>query len=253
MKRIIAIILLAAAILMLLSGCNSSGPNTLSAVWTAKVLKVAVLSDAPPYSQYDAASDSYAGSDIQFVEFLASKLEAAVEYVACEDKSELLAAVTGGTAHMALGRLLDTECQTDKVSISASVQNGYVYVVTPRGKYMSTLGAFEGKTIGASAALSDTVSIQLHGIPSVLVQPYPDITNIEQNLLNKTIEAYVCYENQALALTRSEALQAEVLSNATIERYVIAFPKGDTTMSEYLNETITEYAGAPGSTEKPVE
>lgn len=224
-----------------LAGCSpdKKGVDSLAKIQKEQVMEAAVLQDNSPYSQMDESGQSAVGIEAELARVLGEKLGAQVRFIPVE-KNELVSGVEEQTAQIAIGRIACTDSIKTRAAVSTSYDTGRLYVVTARGDFSSTPGAFSSTAVGASAGLSELSEIVIHGIQDVSVVDYEGTDTVEEDILGRKIRGYFCYEAEAEALMKQPDLQAQSVTGIEAEQYVVVMNKSDTALKEQIDGLISQ-------------
>ena len=235
---ILAVCVLAAGIL---TGCSSGkkGADSLAGIQKEQVMKVAVLQDNSPYSQADEAAQEASGREVELARILGEDLGARVQFIPV-DKKGLVSSVEDQTAHIAIGRIACTDGIKTRAAVSIAYDTGRLYVVTARGDFSSTPGAFSSMAVGASSGLSELSGIVIHGIQDVSVQEYGETDTVEADIMGRKIRGYFCYETEAQSLMRNPQLQAQSVTGIEAEQYVVVMNQSDTALKEQIDGILSQ-------------
>lgn len=232
-KRIAA---LAAACMLLLSACSGGGAGTLRAVQDSGKLRVGVLQNAPGYSAPNA-DGAYDGAEISLIKAFADEWGVQIELYPVEAEA-MSAHIQANQLDLALGRLADSSSLQYNVGTSVSYDSGMLYVVSRRGDYRTTKGSLENSAVAVCPELSDSYRVELGAVAGIAISD-ADGAAAAGLLKDGQISAYLCYEDEALALLEDTALQVETVSNVSPEQYVVIFNKNAGDMKGAVDTLIS--------------
>lgn len=225
-------------LLLLLAGCSSGGkqPDNFKRVKSERVLYAAVPEADPPYSSVNPETGGAAGREAEILNALGEQWGVMVEFLP-KPREEVTAALLDGSAQVAMGRITSGALNPE-LAATVSYAKGSLYVVTARGDFSCTTGAFAGKTVGVEAGLSEEAMIQINGISQGTIIPYENSGQVENDIADQKISGYFCYEEQALSLMKSKRLQAQSLSGSEAEEYVIVMNGYDRNLLTVFNDGL---------------
>ena len=213
MRIAVGIVLL----VVLATGCSSGEKraDSLELIQKDGVMSVAVPGNNSPYSAMSQGAAS--GTEVEFAKKLGEKLGVQVRFTGV-DPSGLEQAVLDGNAQIALGRIAWSDGLKNRMAVSTAYDTGRLFVVTAKGNFSCTTGAFASAAVGASQMLSE-----------------PDI-------LSGKIQGYFCYENQAGELMKRPSLQAQSVSGVLAEQYVVVMDQADENLKNQIDGMIGQMA-----------
>ncbi|MDR3242734.1 MAG: transporter substrate-binding domain-containing protein [Clostridiales Family XIII bacterium] len=235
MRKITALFLL--AVVISVSGC-SGGADVLRRVTEEGSIRVLASENSEPYA-YLADDGTWAGDEIDIAKEIADDLGVELVIVPVS-KQDLLTALSEEKGDIAIGRIERSDRTDRKYAVSLSYGTGRLFIVTPRSVYFPTLGSLGDVDIGVTEQLSGENSIAVAGAAHS-VRYYKDMDLVEHSLVNGTIAAYVCYEEQVSGLMDRQTLQANNISGSKPEEYVVVARKesGTEALVERVSDTIT--------------
>lgn len=233
--RRLAAVLLTFLLLSLPAGCVGSGEETLDIIRASGVLRVAIVEDGGRYSR-QTADGQWEGIEVSLARAIAEDLGLELRLVPVE-VGELTAALQS-RADLALGRLASTASLRKSFSTSISYMNGSLYAVTPRGVYFPTLNIFEGEVTGVSELVSEAYLLDIKGA-GISTRSYQSTANVSAALLDRSIAAYFCYEEQAEQFLQDPELQVQTVAQLQPEEYVAVAPAGSRNLIREVNNSIT--------------
>lgn len=225
----------------LAAGCASKSKraDVLEQIQQEQVMKVAVLADNSPYSMFQPGTQEAQGKEVDLIKKIAEKMGVSAQFVAV-DQAGLETALQDGSAQLSIGQIVETDGLKNRVSTSLAYDSGRIYVVTAKGDFSSTLGAFSNGTIGGASLLSENANILLNGITGVTIVKYADIKTVEADIIQKKILGYFCYETQAEELMKSDDLQAQSVSGIQSENHVIITGKSDVKLLAQIDSILSQ-------------
>lgn len=231
-------VLLAAGLILSVSGCSGQKDTSVTAIQEAGVFKVAIVDTGSQYTSLDG--EKPVGTEPELIESIASALGAAAEYQVLS-REEALAAVSAGGADVAIGCISQSGSLEENHLLSTSYGKGFAYVVTKKGDFAQTTGAFSGSSIGVEQNLEETTRSQISSVSGVSVTPYEDPEEAAAAIKAGMIRAYICYESEAKELLSDSDLQVQNLSGTEAESYVIAAEKTDLALISGINVMIQQF------------
>ena len=237
MRIAVGIVLL----VVLATGCSSGEKraDSLELIQKDGVMSVAVPGNNSPYSAMSQGAAS--GTEVEFAKKLGEKLGVQVRFTGVEP-SGLEQAVLDGNAQIALGRIAWSDGLKNRMAVSTAYDTGRLFVVTAKGNFSCTTGAFASASVGASQMLSEPAGILVNGIDGVTVVRYDSPDTVEEDILSGKIQGYFCYENQAGELMKRPSLQAQSVSGVLAEQYVVVMDQADENLKNQIDGMIGQMA-----------
>ena len=232
MRIAVGIVLL----VVLATGCSSGEKraDSLELIQKDGVMSVAVPGNNSPYSAMSQGAAS--GTEVEFAKKLGEKLGVQVRFTGVEQ------VVLDGSAQIALGRIAWSDGLKNRMAVSTAYDTGRLFVVTAKGNFSCTTGAFASAAVGASQMLSEPAGILVNGIDGVTVVRYDSPDTVEEDILSGKIQGYFCYENQAGELMKRPSLQAQSVSGVLAEQYVVVMDQADENLKNQIDGMIGQMA-----------
>ncbi len=233
-----AVLLLALAVLALLSGCSKKADDVVKTIQGAGVLRVAIVDSN---SRYTSLTDGKpAGVEPDLAEYIAGALGVSTQFEV-KSRQDALAAVTAGEADIALGCINASGGLTTDYLVSTPYGKGFLYAVTRRGDFALTAGSFADSKLGVTGTLDDATRSRLYESDGITVENYASAEEAARDIKDGVIRAYICYEDQAKGLLEDEELQVQNVSNLDPEEFVIVAPKNSRTLVGGINTLIQQF------------
>lgn len=237
MKKIGAAVL-AAGLALSVSGCSGKTVDSVKAIQEAGVLKVAIVDSDSGYTSLQGTEP--VGMEPELVETIASALGVPTEYQVL-DRNAALQAVTDGTADIALGCINGSLSLTENYLFTTSYGKGFFYVVTEKGDYAQSAGAFANSSIGLNKNLDDELRSQISGTEGITISEYGTAEVAADDIRSGRIRAYICGEAEAKELLSNSDLQVQNLYDVDPDEYVIIAGKADQTLVNGMNTLIAQF------------
>lgn len=222
------------------AGCGNKEDQSVAAVRSGGVLRVAVP-DMPSVLLYqDEETGDYQGEEAELTVLIAEALGVSVQYLPA-DKQSLAGKLSTGEADIAIGSIMDRSSLTRNCLCSTSYGSGCVFVVTLRGLYAGDLSVFTDKVIGVSTQLAPESVSGLYAVDGIVIQNYDNIVSISADLAGGKIAGYVCYQPEAEALLESGDYQVQDAAGIDRENYVILAPAESAALMEGIDAVIRQY------------
>ncbi len=219
----------------LLSGCGKQ-TRTIADVQKNGTLKVGVGVN----TEYSEKQRYLSPEEQKLVDSLCEKLSVAAEYTFCQPR-ELELALAGGDADLAIGGLRKSEWkERQDIWCSEVYEQNFLFSVTRRGDYISSVKALSGQNVGVSEQIGEIELQQLYLADDITLVPYKTADKAEQDLKTNVISAYVCFQKQAEGLAEDSGLQIQDLTNTTPEARVILVKAGSDELAAQINSLIQE-------------
>lgn len=229
---------LAAALALSVSGCSGKTSDAVKAIQEAGVFKVAIVDSDNAFTSLDGTTP--VGMEAELVETIASALGASAEYQVM-DRSAALQAVTDGTADIALGCINGSSSLASNYLYTTPYGKGFFYIVTEKGDYAQSAGAFANSAIGINKNLSDEVRSQMSTADGATISEYGNAAAAASDIKAGRIRGYVCGEAEAKELLSDGALQVQNLFEVNPDEYVIVAGKEDVTLVNGMNTLIAQF------------
>ena len=233
------LILGAAAALSVTAGCSKKGGDQTSAIKKTGTLRVAITTGRSRLCWVDDSDGSYQGMEAGIGKAVADGFGLNVSYVPVESGRPLTEVLEAGEADMAIGSITDDGSLSDSFGMTTPYAYGYLCAVTSRGNFVNSIAALKDSQIGISENVSSASLLTLNEASPAGEKTYSE-TDGRKALENGTIEAYICYEDEAVALVKEEPIfQAQNLVDTGAEGYVSITKKENKSLLEGM-EVITQ-------------
>ncbi|MBQ6832880.1 MAG: transporter substrate-binding domain-containing protein [Lachnospiraceae bacterium] len=229
---------MAAGLALSVSGCSGKTVDSVKAIQEAGVFKVAIVDSGNIYTSMDGTTP--VGMEPELVETIAAALGVPVEYQVMNHDAALQA-VTDGTADIALGCINGSLSLTENYLFTTSYGKGFFYVVTEKGDYAQSAGAFANSAVGMNKDLDDDLRAQIAAAEGVTISEYPNAESVAADIKSGEIRAYICREDEAKALLSDQALQVQNLFDVEPDEYVIVTGNEDQTLVNGMNTLIAQF------------
>lgn len=248
LKKILTAVL-CATLAFGLTGCGSGGSeskNALEKVQDAGVLKVAVSPDFAPYEFQDpskSGQDTYVGSDIEMIKYIADKLGVKMEIMAM-DFDTCLAAVTQKKVDCSINGYYPSEERKKSVDFTDAYFDDSEQVVVVNKEDVSKYkeaSDFDGETVTAqNGSAQDTIVDQyLSGAKKQLISKVTDGTQMVKSkkaagvVVQKVVADSIVASDTSLAIAEPVFLYDEA-------ELVVAVSKDAKELKDKMNEIIKE-------------
>lgn len=215
----------------LLGGCSGKGKDQTSKIKKSGSLRVAIATGMSRLTTVDSEGN-YKGLEPEIIRTIADNMELEVTYVPVEEGKSALTYLDEDQADLAIGSIVNDGSLDGSYGITTPYAYGYICVVTSRGNYVNSLSALTDCSIGVSDKLSIADQQKLNGVEAAAKNTYSD--NDGKNALeNGAIQAFICYEDEAVELIQSEGIfQAQNLTDVDSDGFVIATAKNNKNLLE---------------------
>ena len=258
MKKIISLLLVAAALVLCLASCGASYKTTDQ---IKKAGKLIVFTE-PGFAPYEFISDNkIVGVDVAIMQAVADKL--GVELVVSDVAFDAIcAAVKSGKADVGAAGITINDTRKESVDFSIPYSSTEQYVVVAKtNDDIKTLEDLNGKKVGVQQGTTSDLLvdgfIKDGTLEGITLTPY-DSPAVAAASIGK-IDAVVTDKLTAQIIeSTNDNLKAFKLAKADgsdvgeVEEYGIAVAKGNESLLKLINETLTELL-ANGSIDKWVE
>ncbi len=222
----------------LLGGCSGKGKDKTSSIKKSGSLRVAIATGMSRLTTV-SSEGNYQGLEPEIIKTIADNMELQVTYVPVEEGQSPLALLDQDEADLAIGSIVNDGTLDASYGVTTPYAYGYICAVTSRGNYVNSLSALSESTIGISDKLSVADQGKLNGAEVAAKNTYSD-SDGKKALENGAIEAFICYEDEAVELIKSESIfQAQNLTDVDSDGFVIATAKNNKGLLESA-ETISQ-------------
>ena len=237
MKKIGAAVL-AAGLALSVSGCSGKTENSVKNIQQAGVFRVAIVNSNNQYTSMEGSD--LIGFEPELAKTISAALGVSTEFQVL-DKEAALAAVTAGTADVAMGCIDGSVSMTDNYLFTTSYGKGFYYAVTEKGDYAQSPSAFANAVIGMNSNLGNDVRMQITSAEGVTVHEYGNAETAASDIKSERIRAYICSEDEAKTLLSDPKLQVQNLFGVDAAEYVIIAEKTDTALVNGMNTMIAQF------------
>ena len=245
MKKIIALVLLAAMALTLVA----CGAKTTETTETKPTLTMGTNAHFAPYEFRDE-NDKIVGIDAEIAQAVADKIGMTLE-IKDMDFDSLLTAVQGGSIDIVLAGLTVTEERKQAVNFSDSYATGIQAIIVPENSTIATADDLKGNTIGVqSGTTGDIYCTDDFGAENV--KQYKDGPSAVAALLAGQVNCVVIDNEPAKNLVAANAGLKLLETAYTEEQYAAAINKDNKDLLEKFNKALSELK-ADGTINKIVE
>lgn len=236
MKKIIAV--LAVGLVLVVSGCSGKKSDGIKEIQETGVLKTAIVNSENQYTSMNGTEP--VGLEPELVEEIASALGVKAEYQVMSQE-EALEAVSNGASDIAIGCINTSASLTENYLFTTAYGKGFFYVVTKKGDYAQSVGAFADSSIGMEGNLGDELRIQLSAADNITIHEYGNAETAAKDIEDGRIRAYVCGETQAKKLLADSAFQVQNLFHVNPAQYVIVTGKEENKLVSGMNTLIAQF------------
>lgn len=229
------LMLLIGLTLAVLTGCSSK-TATVNDVKESGIIKVGVCKN----SIYTEESNYLSETEQALIEKICKELESEPEYYVfgAEELEEKLAS---DEIDAAIGTLSGEYWYGNKkLGISEVYERKFLFVVTVRGDYSSTIKALSDRNAGVLSQVSEGSKQQMYQADHVTLVMYDSAEDAAEDLKTNVISAFLCYQEQAEMLALDEAFQIQDLRGVTQEEYCVLTRAGREDLLAVINEAIRE-------------
>lgn len=230
-------VLLAAGVLLALSGCSGKKDDKVSEIQNAGVFHVAIVNTDSAYTYFEG--ETALGLEPDIAEAIAQALGVPAQYQVM-NRREALNAVAEGWADIAVGCIDASESVRSDYSTSATYGKGVLYAVTKKDDFVMSVGALENSLVGAASLLNDAARLKISQTGAA-VQDYTETQTAADDIRSGRIRAYICYEAQAEALAEDSELQVQNIMNLDAEEYAVISSKDSKTLASGINTIVCQF------------
>lgn len=227
--------LLAVFILLLLTGCSSK-TSAVNTIRERGVIKIGVRKN----SVYTEEPNGLSSVEQELIEQICGKLEIEPEY-SFYSMNELEKCLDAGEIDAAVGMLSKEDWSGNKAAeVSETYDQKFLYVVTGRGDYSSSIKALSDRNAGVFDQISEGAKQQLYQADHVTLVMYSSAGEAAEDLKTNVISAFICYQEQAETLVSDVQLQVQDLRGISQEEYGVVTKAGQSDLMAVINEVIQE-------------
>ena len=246
MKKVIALIAVAAMALACLTGCGKE---------EAKKLTMATNAEFPPYEYYEG--DKIVGIDAEVAALIAEKLGMELEIVDIEFNS-IIPGIQSGKYDMGMAGMTVTDERLESVNFTSSYATGIQAVIVKEdGALQNVEDLFkEGYdwTVGAQTAttgdLYATWDIEDEGLGTV--SRFDKGADAVAALVAGKIDCVIIDDNPAKAFVAANQGLKILDTSYTVEDYAICYAKDNAELGEKIDKALQELI-ADGSVQKVID
>jgi len=212
--------------------------NTLADIMAAKVIKIGIPTDFPPYG-FVGPDLKPQGLDVEMAEYIGTKLGVKTELIPVTSPNRIpyLQTKRADLIISTLGKSPDREKVIDFSSPYALFLSA---VYGPKNLSIKSFADLEGKSIGVTRGAFEDVDV------TKMAPPGTDIKRFEDN--NATVSAFVSGQTNLIAtgapvaesmMERNPQLNTEYKLATRLSPSYIGVPKGETALLDKINEIVT--------------
>ncbi len=243
-RRKALLILGAAAALSVTAGCSKKDGDQTSAIKKSGTLRVAITTGRSRLAWVDDSDGSYQGLEPGIAKAIADAFGVQISYVPVESGRPLTEVLEAGEADMAIGSITDDGSLGDSFAMTTPYAYGYLCAVTSRGNFVNSVSALNDSQIGISENVSASSLLKLNEASTAGEKTYSE-TDGRKALENGSIEAYICYEDEAVAMVEEEQIfQAQNLIDTGAEGFVAITKKENKSLLEGMEAISQAYLDA---------
>lgn len=231
-------VLLAAGLALSVSGCSGKNVDSIQTIQESGVFKVAIVDSDNSYTRMEGTTP--VGMEPELVKTISGALGTTTEFQVLSE-SAALQAVTAGTADIALGCISGSSSISDAYLVTTSYGKGFYYVVTEKGDYAQSVGAFANSVVGVNSRLGDGTRNQLYAASGITLNEYSSAETAAKDIKDGRIRAYVCGEEDAKALLSDSKLQVQNIFDVDPAEYVIVAGSDDQNLVNGMNTMIAQF------------
>jgi polar amino acid transport system substrate-binding protein len=238
-KRLLVI---AAAIILLVSLTGCSGVKNLDAIKKSGKIIMATNAAFQPYEYIE--NGKVVGFDVELANAIAEKLGVELEVLDI-DFDSVITSVQSGKADMALAGLTITDERKKLIDFSDSYITATQVIIVPEGSAIASAADLDGKKVGVQ--LGTTGDLYISDPATWLgldikceVQQYKKGSEAILELLNGKLDAVVIDDQPAKKFVEQNTGLKVIDEALTEEQYAVAVSKGNKELLAAVNEVIAE-------------
>lgn len=228
-------ILLFGTACVFLSGC-AKPERTVTDIHKSGVIRVGVgvNTEYPEKQRYLSAAEQ------ELTDRLCEADSVTAEYVFYQPVA-LEGALADGKADIGMGALKKSEWKDRKgIRCSDEYEQKFLFSVTPRGDYKSSVKALANQNIGVSAQIGEVEKQQIYQADGITLVSYDTVNNAARDLKINVISSYICFQNQAEELEKDRDLQIQDLAATMPETRVVLVKAENKELLSQVNGLIQE-------------
>lgn len=238
------LVLAAVAALAVTSGCSKKNSDQTSAIQKTGTLRVAITTGRSRLAWVDDTDGAYHGMEPGLAGEIAKAFGLEVSFVPVESGRPLTEVLNQGEADMAIGSITDDGSLSGEFGMTSPYAYGYLCAVTSRGNFINSIAALKDSPIGISSNVSASSLLTLNEAEPSEEKTYSE-TDGRRALENGTIEAYICYEDEAVSMVEDEQIfQAQNLIDTDAEGFVAITKKENKGLLEGMEAVTQAYLDA---------
>lgn len=252
MKKVVALVIVIALCLALLTSCATpSGSTTIDSIKQAGKLVMMTNPAFAPY-EYLGSDNKVAGVDVQLSQAIADKLGVKLEVVSM-DFDGLIPALTAGKGNIVAAGLTITDERKQSVDFSDPYADATQLIIVKNDSSIKSVDDLKGKTIGVQLGTTgDIYASDPKTIPDAKVKEYKTGIDAGLDLANGKLDAIVIDKLPAQNIVSSNKGLKIIDTPLTDEHYAIAVKKGDAAFLTLINGVIKDLVSS-GQVEKWTE
>ena len=241
----------ALALALVLGGCTSTGSadpggnsstvieSHLTKILKTKILKIAVLPDAPPWGIINASGE-YEGLDVNLAKALAESLGAELEFVNTNDANRIPLLQTD-KVDAVMAALTATNVRAQSVEMSRPYAAGGSLVLVPADSSIKSYTDLAGKNVAVSRGSSQQTMMEAD-FPDTTLTPFDTVADAIQALKSGKVDAMPTDGSVAKGLAADDS-GLRVLDGPGLAVSVVSVgvKPGDQLWLNYLNTFIKNY------------
>ena len=231
-------VLMAAGLILSVTGCSGKTVDKITSIQEAGVLKVAIVNSDSSFTRLEGKTP--VGMEPELIDTISAALGVTTDFQVM-GSNEAIQAVSTGTADVAIGCINSSAVLAENYLMSTPYGKGFFYVVTEKGDYAQSPGAFSNSVIGVNSKMDNESREQLYRSEGITVNEYGSYEAAVSDIKDGRIRAYICYENDAKALLADKELQVQNLFDAESEDYVIITGKDAYNFMNGINVMIQQF------------
>ncbi len=242
-KKIWLIVSMIAAV-SVTAGCAKKDSDQTSAIQKSGTLRVAITTGRSRLAWVDETDGNYHGMEPGIATTIAQGFNLEVSFVPVESGRPLTEVLEQGEADMAIGSITDDGTLSENFGMTTPYAYGYLCAVTSRGNFINSIAALNDIQIGISSNVSASSLLKLNEAEPAGERTYSE-TDGRKALENGAIQAYICYEDEAVSMIEEEEIfQAQTLIDTEPEGFVAITKKENKGLLEGMEAITQSYLDA---------
>lgn len=236
---IIAVPILAILIFLIVKGINTAARPRKATTLTDGVLKVGIVVGEDRFA-YHGNNGLILGIEPTLATRLADTEGLAISLIEIGNQAEGLNMINTGQIDMAMGRYVSGSESLSGFAVSGEYGQSGLYMVSALHDYSTSLELLTGYSVGVMDNVQSTAQT-LSNYNFVSARSYNSLPGLGDDIRDLKVSLGIVNERDAITLVNSypKELQAQAITNSTMEHYVAVFASRQTAQAGLMNAEIS--------------